>query len=98
MVTDEWIGYSPLKKEYPSLKKVPSNNGKNFPDLHIHIMNLKRWLRGIHHHCSAVHPQGYLDEYHYRYNRGNNMNPMFDVLLKKIVANRPARLLKRRNS
>lgn len=98
VVTDEWTGYSPLKKEYPGLKQVPSNNGKNFTDLHIHIMNLKGWLRGIHHHCSAEHLQGYLDEYHYRYNRRNNMNPMFDFLLKKMVANRPARLLKRRDS
>jgi transposase-like protein len=93
VVTDEWTGYSPLKKEYSNLKQVPSNNGKNFPDIHIHIMNLKGWLRGIHHHCSEEHLQGYLDEYHYRYNRRNGMEAMFDLLLKKMVANSPARLL-----
>lgn len=95
VTTDEWTGYLPLKKEYPNLKQVPSNNGKNLPDIHIHIMNLKGWLRGIHHHCSEQHLQGYLDEYHYRYNRRNSMNPMFDLLIKKMVANSPARLLKK---
>jgi hypothetical protein len=41
VITDEWIEYSPLKKEYQHLKQVPSNEGKNFPDMHIYIMNLK---------------------------------------------------------
>ena len=92
VVTDEWAGYSPLKKEYKNLKQIPSNDGKNFPDLHIHIMNLKGWLRGIHHHCSKERLQGYLDEYHYRYNRRNNMNTIFHNLIKKIVENKPIRL------
>lgn len=95
VITDEWTGYIPLKKDYTNLRQVPSNEGKNFPDMHIHIMNLKGWLRGIHHHCSKEHLQGYLDEYHYRYNRRNSMNHMFDLLIKKMVANSPARLLKK---
>jgi transposase-like protein len=93
VITDEWRGYLPLKKEYQHLKQIPSNEGKNFPDMHVHIMNLKGWLRGIHHHCSKKHLQGYLDEYHYRYNRRNNMNTMFDVLVKKIIDNKPIRLI-----
>jgi hypothetical protein len=92
VITDEWLGYLPLKKEYRKLKQIPSNDGKNFPDLHIHIMNLKGWLRGIHHHCSEEHMQGYLDEYHYRYNRRNNMETIFHNLIKKMVANEPKRL------
>ena len=47
VIADEWTGYSPLKKEYPKLKQIPSNSGKNHPDMHIHIMNLKGWLREI---------------------------------------------------
>jgi transposase-like protein len=93
VITDEWRGYLPLKKEYQHLKQIPSNEGKNFPDMHIHIMNLKGWLRGIHHHCSKEHLQGYLDEYHYRYNRRNNMNTMFDLLMKKMIDNKPIRLI-----
>jgi len=92
VLTDEWTGYSPLKKEYPNLKQIPSNGGKSFPDLHIHIMNLKGWLRGIHHHCSKERLQGYLDEYHYRYNRRNNMGSIFDLLIKKMINNEPKRL------
>lgn len=92
VITDQWLGYLPLKKEYRRLKQIPSNDGQNFPDLHIHIMNLKGWLRGIHHHCSKERLQGYLDEYHYRYNRRNNMDTIFHNLIVKMVANDPKRL------
>lgn len=92
VITDEWTGYSPLKKKYKNLKQIPSNDGKNFPDLHIHIMNLKGWLRGIHHHCSKERLQGYLDEYHYRYNRRNNMDTIFHNLIVKMVNNEPKRI------
>lgn len=62
VITDEWKGYIPLKKTYPNLEQIKSENGKSFQDIHIHIMNLKGWLRGIHHHCSKERLQGYLDE------------------------------------
>lgn len=92
IISDEWTGYSPLKKEFVNLEQIPSKTGKNFGDLHIHIMNIKGWLRGIHHHCSEKHIQGYLDEYHYRYNRRSFMGSMFDLLIQKMVLNAPKRL------
>lgn len=92
VITDEWTGYLPSKREYPNLKQIPSIEGKNFPDLHIHIMNLKGWLRGIHHHCSEERLQGYLDEYHFRFNRRNAMDSIFDTLIKRMVAYEPIRL------
>ena len=92
VITDEWRGYSPLKTEYKALRQIPSDEGKNFPDLHIHIMNLKGWLRGIHHHCSKERLQGYLDEYHYRYNRRNKMDTIFHNLIVKMVENEPKRI------
>jgi len=92
VITDEWTGYSPLKTDYPRLKQIPSNRGKNQPDMHIHIMNLKGWLRGIHHHCSKDRLQGYLEEYHFRYNRRNNMDTIFDTLIKRMVRYEPKRL------
>jgi hypothetical protein len=92
VTTDEWTGYSPLKSDYSNLKQIPSKNGSNFLDLHIHIMNLKGWLRGIHHHCSKERLQGYLDEYHYRYNRRNNLESIFHLIIKKMVENKPIRL------
>ena len=92
VITDQWVGYLPLKKDYKNLKQIPSDEGKNFPDLHIHIMNLKGWLRGIHHHCSKERLQGYLDEYHYRYNRRNNMDTIFQKLIERMVKNDPKRI------
>ena len=92
IITDEWRGYLPLKKDYPNLSQIKSENGKSFQDIHIHIMNLKGWLRGIHHHCSKDRLQGYLDEYHFRYNRRSNMDTIFDLLIKKMVLKEPVRL------
>jgi len=92
VVTDEWLGYLPLKSIYKNLRQIPSNNGKSFPELHIHIMNIKSWLRGIHHHCSEERLQGYLDEYHFRFNRRNNMDTIFDLLIRRMVKNEPKRL------
>jgi hypothetical protein len=92
IITDEWRGYLPLKKEYPNLEQHKSEEGKNFKDIHIHIMNMKGWLRGIHHHCSKEHMQGYLNEYHYRYNRRNHLGTTFDLLLKRMVKNKPSRI------
>ncbi|MFR9586037.1 MAG: IS1595 family transposase [Rikenellaceae bacterium] len=92
IITDEWQGYVPLKQYYPNLEQVKSDKGKGMPELHNHIMNLKGWLRGIHHHCSEEHLQGYLDEYHYRCNRRTNMGVIFDKLIVRMVQNEPKRL------
>ena len=85
LISDKWKGYTPLINEFTKLKQVASNEGKNFKELHIHIMNIKGWLRGIHHHCSKEHMQDYLNEYHFRYNRRSNMGTIFDVLMRKMV-------------
>ena len=92
VISDEWRGYIPLKKHFQNLEQVASDDGKNFKDIHIHIMNIKGWLRGIHHHCSKNRIQGYLDEYHFRYNRRNNMGVIFNLLLKRMMKNEPKRL------
>ena len=92
IVTDVWKGYLPLKKDYPNLEQIPSDKGKGMQQLHIHIMNIQGWLRGIHHHCSKERLQGYLDEYHFRYNRRAMMGAIFDLLLKKMVLSKPKRL------
>lgn len=94
IITDEWNGYKPLKRDFKKLEQIKSDKGVGLPDLHIHIMNLKGWLQGIHHHCSEERLQGYLDEYHYRYNRRNNMDTIFDLLIKRMVENQPKRRFK----
>ena len=92
VIADQWKGYLPLKKEYPLLKQVPSNKGANFKELHIHIMNIQGWLRGIHHHYTKERLQGYIDEYHYRYNRRSNMGSIFDLTIRRMICNKPIRL------
>jgi len=94
--TDEWTGYKPLSKDYPCLEQLPSASGKGSPSIHIHIMNIKGWLRGIHHHCSEDYLQGYLDEYHFRFNRRNNEGVLFNTLIKRMVANSAIRLNSRK--
>jgi hypothetical protein len=96
VITDQWKGYLPLKKEYKNMQQIASNHGKNFLDLHIHIMNLKGWLRGIHHHCSKEQLQGYLDEYHFRYNRRNNLETIFDLLLQRMIKSQSIHLKSRK--
>ena len=91
VVTDTWKGYLPLKKKYPNLEQKLSKKGANFPELHIHIMNIQGWLRGIHHKCSKEHLQGYLDEFHYRYNRRNHMDTIFDNIICRMVRYNPIR-------
>ena len=76
------------------MKQAPSNSGKSFPELHIHIMNIKIWLRGILHHCSEERLQGYLDEYHFRFNRRNKTEAIFDSLTQRMVQYEPKRLNK----
>ncbi len=73
-----------MKKDFLNLKQVDSDNEKNFKEIHIHIMNIKGWLRGIHHHCSKEFTQDYLNEYHFRYNRRSNMDTIFNMLIRKI--------------
>lgn len=78
----------PEEEGFSNLQQRASDKGKGYPELHIHIMNIKGWLRGIHHHCSKEHRQGYLDEYHFRYNRRNDMDTIFDVLIQRMVYNK----------
>jgi len=92
VITDVWKGYLTLKKDYPNLEQIPSEKGKGMQQLHIHIMNIQGWLRGIHHHCSKERLQGYLDEYHYRDNRRAMMGSIFDLLIRRMVMNDLKRL------
>jgi hypothetical protein len=96
VTSDGWTGYKPLKSTHKKFRQIPSNKGKGFPELHIHIMNIKSWLRGIHHQCSEERLQGYLDEYHFRFNRRNNMVSIFDVLIRRMVKYEPKRLNNRK--
>lgn len=86
--TDGWTGYAPLKKEWEITREL-SKKGSNFQLLHIHIMNLKGWLRGIHHKCSPERLQHYLNEYHFRFNRRNSMESIWGKLIVRALETPP---------
>jgi transposase-like protein len=90
--TDKWASYTSLKNTYTNLEQKESDGGKGFKELHLHIMNIQGWIRGIHHHCSKEHLQGYLDEYHYRFNRRNNKDTIFHQLIERMMHQHPTRL------
>jgi transposase-like protein len=86
--TDQWTGYYPMQSEW-KIKMVKSEKGKKFPELHILIMNLKSWLRGIYHKCSEKHMQAYLNEFFYRFNRRGFGKTMFHNLMVRMVNSAP---------
>jgi len=88
VTTDGWCGYCPLENEF-DIRQKPSNGGKNFPGLHAVIMNLKGWLRGIHHHCSARFINGYLNEFFFRFNKRIFLNIIWHKLIERFMTNQP---------
>jgi hypothetical protein len=95
--TDMWRGYLPLKETYPLLEQELSWSGTNFEEIHLIIMNLKGWLRGIHHHCSSDQLQCYLDEFFYRFNRRAFPKTMLHKLLARMVNHKPLFLYAKEN-
>lgn len=92
ITTDKWTGYQPLKKSFENLTQIYSGEkGGNFPEMHRVIMNLKSWLRGVHHHVEDL--QDYLNEYCYRFNRSFMHEGIFENLMKRMV-NSPPCLIK----
>lgn len=86
--TDGWRGYWPLASEF-EIKQRPSNKGKNFMGLHFMIMNLKGWLRGVHHKCSERFMNGYLDEFFFRFNRRNFLPSIWHKLTERMMQHVP---------
>ena len=88
ITTDLWTGYAPLKKDFVNLVRIPSGKkGGNFPEMHRALMNLKSWLRGMHHHVWDL--QDYLDEYCYRFNRSFMKEGIFENLMTRMINAKP---------
>ncbi|MCO5269796.1 MAG: IS1595 family transposase [Brumimicrobium sp.] len=85
IVTDKWSSYQPIAKDYPNMKQVLSNNGANFPEIHVQIRNFKNWLRGTHSFCDWNKLQHYINEYIYRLNRRNHRGSMVDKLFDRFL-------------
>jgi ISXO2 transposase-like protein/transposase-like zinc ribbon protein len=86
--TDKWSGYLPLKKDF-KIKMVYSKLGENFKELHHFIMNLKGWIRGIHHSVSFNHYQNYLDEFCFRFNNQNDFRKPYNMLIENMISHSP---------
>lgn len=85
--TDKWRGYRPLKNEYTELKQEQSNPMQNFKLFHRQVMMIKGWLRGIHHSVKNLQP--YLDEFCFRFNRGNAMERIFNNITGRMIYHQP---------
>jgi len=88
VTTDKWRGYLPIKKDY-NIAQILSKKGKNFPQIHNLIMNLKSWIRGIHHSIENDKAKHYLDEFFYRFNRRAFMKNMPIFGLKSMIQSKP---------
>jgi len=89
ITTDKWSGYTPSKEAF-NITQILSKNGDNFPDIHNLIMNIKSWIRGIHHRISKKHLQKYLDEFCFRFNRRTFIENMPIFALKRMVYHIPS--------
>lgn len=76
-------------KTIDEIEKRFQEAAKSFPRLHAVIMNLKGWLRGIHHHCSGRFIIGYLDMFFFRFNRRNLLNSIWHKLIERFMTNQP---------
>ena len=63
--TDNWKGYRPIKKDYNIIQKL-SNGGRNMPEIHIVIHQIKSWIRTVYSWIHPEHVNSYLDEFPFR--------------------------------
>jgi len=89
ITTDDFPSWVALKGKMPNLETKKSEKGEGFKELHVQIMLVKMWLRGIHHKCSEKFLQGYLDEYAFRFNNRNQRYKIFDILVGKMMHLQP---------
>lgn len=87
--TDGFTTYKALKDNY-NIRQYYSDKGLRFPKLHSVIMNLKSWLRGMHHKCKYGYMQKYLDEFIFRFNRRNKEDAIFHTLIQRLMSGKPS--------
>jgi len=84
ITTDKWSAYQVLASQY-DISQILSNQGKNFPQMHILIASLKSWIRAIPTHVSNKHLKAYLDEFAYRINRSIFKENIFHGLIQRMA-------------
>lgn len=88
IMTDKWKGYTPLTSIY-NIEQIPSNQGKNFKQLHVIIHQIKSWIRTIPTHASKKHIESYFNEFSYRINRSQKKNTIFHNIILRRVSSEP---------
>ncbi len=88
MFMDGFKRNSSLKSDF-KFGQRSSRRKRRFPGFDVVVMNLNRWLRGIHHHCSIRFVNGYLDEFFFRFNRRNALTSIWHQLIEQFMANPP---------
>nr|WP_319392143.1 IS1595 family transposase [uncultured Desulfobacter sp.] len=97
VITDGWLGYSPLKKEkyehvVENITQSEKKASEMLPHVHLVVSLIKRWLLGTHQGAvSPKHLAGYLDEYAFRFNRrlSTHRGKLFYRLMQQAVKTAP---------
>ncbi|WP_317164115.1 transposase [Cryomorpha ignava] len=89
ILADGWAGYKPLVQDYPNLKQILSEKGRNFPMLHNQIRNFKNWLRGVRSYCDPENMANYINEYFFRFNRWNHRKSILYRLIERMSEHKP---------
>jgi transposase len=91
MLTDDWVAYKPLRREFDHA--VINHSAGLYVEGNIHTNtiegffgNLKTGMRGAYKKVSRKYLQSYLDEYAWRYNARREEDSMFEQLLRRAAA------------
>jgi len=88
ILTDKWVGYKPLSKQY-NINQKYSNKGGSMKQMHTIIHQLKSWLRSVYSWVHQEHIEKYLDEYSFRINRSIYKQTIFDTLISRMIIGQP---------
>jgi hypothetical protein len=67
----------------------PPRGGKRVSGMNVVVMNLRGWLRAIHHHCSERFVSGYMDEFFFRFDGRNSMRSLWHKLIDQYMTKPP---------
>ncbi len=94
LLTDDWVAYKPLRREYDWAVINHSAGSYVEGDIHTNtiegfIGNLKTGMRGAYKHVSDTWLQSYLDEYAWRHNARREGSALFEQLLRRAAKAQP---------
>ena len=90
VITDEWLGYNKLSKEYRHVVINHLNEEYVRGAFHTNTIEgfwsqLKRTIKGTHIQVSRKHLQKYVDEVAFRYMQRDKQDTMFETILSHVA-------------